>query len=75
MPRPRNIAPEAIMLFDQAGWAWRDFDLGFRKSGEPTLRISYKEIQDHHLVGSRSTENRETGLQWLRRKLSGSSSL
>ncbi len=86
MPRPRNIYPEAVVLLERAGWAWCDFGLGFLKSwdqeqqtlGEyrsrPPLRISYVEIKNHHLVGSRSTtEERETGLKWLRRALSASS--
>ncbi len=73
MPRPRNIHPEAITLLDNAGWVWRDFDLGFLKSGDPTVCITYGDMRSHHLIGSRSTEERENGLQWLRRTLSASS--
>jgi hypothetical protein len=81
MTIPGDIDSEAIRLLKKADWPWDGFEKAFIEARDPKqettedyrgralARISYAELRDHGLAGKASTEERDAGIKWLRKKL------
>jgi hypothetical protein len=82
---PADIDPEVIRLLEEADWPWSNGEKAFVEARNPEKetteeyrkrspeRIGYGQLRDHGLAGPTSGKERETGLQWLRDRLSASS--
>ncbi|TKB93258.1 MAG: hypothetical protein E8D40_03905 [Nitrospira sp.] len=81
MAIPNDIDPQALQLFDEAGWEWDNKRKAFieprkpdqvstseYKSGTPRF-ISYEQLRDHDLSGDGPKPNRLHELEWLTREL------
>lgn len=82
MPRPNDIDPEALRLLGETDWPWSDHHRGFVEARDPqretseeyrtrqATQIGHAELRDHGLAGPAPAVRRETGIRWLRGKLS-----
>lgn len=80
MAIPNDIAPQALQLFDEAGWVWQNSGVYIETRNpdrEPTSEyrsrpkhsISYEQLRYHDLAGDGPKPNRSVGLDWLRTSL------
>ena len=84
MSGPTDVDPQALRLLDETGWLWSDAHRAFVESRDPERetteqyrdrgpkRIGHGELRDHGLAGHAPTTAMQSGIRWLRERLSAS---